>query len=297
MAYFETINEMTTGITDEMQMPKEKYLEVEAELVEAIGNYVVGNEVNCVAYGLGKVTAYTGDTLDRLIVDIAFENENKKFSLMHIMNNKFIKFADIFEVGDAWDAAFIAHNKITDIYKECERILRQQQYEAMKKAEADKKAEEKYKKQKEKAIKDFDALINREKVHSEINEFYYALGWLAKHVGTVSAAMPDYLSSSFKKYFGEDAVHTVIDSKKRTVNGYPMQWALSMKATLKKAETLPAILKQYLNTSGKALADTAFVCDLVKDYGFQFGKKQSVEQIVDTIPAKYIDSFEAGLAG
>ena len=75
----------------------------------------------------------------------------------------------------------------------------------------------------------------------------------------------------------------------------PLHQSWSFKVTLKKAENIPAILSTYLNPTGKAIASTAFVWDLVDDYGFQFGKKQDVEKIKQTVPAQYVSMFEAGM--
>lgn len=296
MNYFETINEMTVGIKPDMPMPKEAYLDTEAKLVEAVGNYITGAEASCVSYGKGKIVAFTGTTLEDLIIDIQFANVLKRFSLMHIMSNKFVKVEGPEELNTAWEAAFNAHTTITKIYKECEQILRQQQFEEQKRLEAEKKAEAKYLKQKEKALRDFEMLSNRSFEASADNAFYYALGWLAKHVGTVSAALPDYLADAFAKYFGAETPCRIVDSKHRGPAGWQSQWSWSFSATLKKAETVPAILQQYLNPKGKAVTDTSFVWDLIDNYGFKFGKEQDVEQIAKTVPAKYIDSFNEGLA-
>ena len=180
-----------------------------------------------------------------------------------------------------------------------ELLAHEQAKAAAKKAEEEKKAEEKYQKTKAKAIKDFEALVHTERAISVADEFYYALGWLAKNTGTFSAAMPDYLLSYFEQHFGTEIKPTVIDSKKKTVNGYAMQWALSMKASIKKKsiDLIPAYLTQYLSKSGNAIADTSFVWDLVDNYGFQFGKKkQDVDKIRSHVPSAYLMSFEAGLA-
>jgi hypothetical protein len=87
----------------------------------------------------------------------------------------------------------------------------------------------------------------------------------------------------------------IVDSKKRTCNGNSMQWTFGFKASLRKAEDIPTYLTQYLNTTGQMIANTSFIWDLIDDYGFQFGKKQNIEQIAQAVPAKYIDIFNEGL--
>ena len=120
------------------------------------------------------------------------------------------------------------------------------------------------KQQKKKAIQDFEVMARQDRGICASGEFYYNLGWLAKNVGTISAALPDYLLKYFENHFGTEAKPTVVDSKKRTVNGHPMQWALSMKASLhkKSVDTIPPFAKQYLNSAGNALTNTEFIWDL-----------------------------------
>lgn len=296
MTTVEKINELKANFDVEAETTQEVYLQLESELVNVVGEFIKGAEMLCKVYGTGKIVAFGGKTLDDMIVDIAFKDDTtRRFSLIHIMNHNFVKFADISEIGVAWDYAMEAHNKMTTTYKECEQMLKQRQIEAEKKVEAEKKAKEKYQKQKEKAIKDFESLTNKSFVCSTEDEFYYALGWLTKHIGSMTARLPDYLSDSFEKHFGDNVEYNAVDSKKRTVNGNSMQWTFGFHATLRKADTIPAILKQYLSTTGKAIASTSFIWDLVDNYGFQFGKKQDESQIAKTIPAKYIDSFNNGL--
>lgn len=167
---------------------------------------------------------------------------------------------------------------------------------AKKKALEEKKNEEKYEKVKAKAIRDFDDLMSTVRPVSMTDEFYYSIGYVAKHAGTVSAALPDYLEGAFKKYFGSEAPCRVVDSKKKGPAGYTSQWTWSFGISLKKPELVPAFLQDKLNPAGKAITDTSFVWDLVDNYGFQFGKKQDIEKIRSHVPATYLASFEAGLA-
>ena len=297
MTTMERINELKANFDVEQETTKEVYLQLDAELVNVVGECIKGAEILCNTYGTGKITAFEGKTLDSMIVDIVFEEGTiRRFSLMHIMSSSFIKFADISEIRVVWDCALEAHNKMTVTYKECEQLLKQRQVEAEKKAEADKKAEIRYQKQKEQAIKSFEQLVQEANTSlSTVDEFYYALGWMAKHIGSISAALPDYLESSFTKHFGTKTNARIVDSKKRTVNGNSMQWTFGFKATLHNPENVPAILNQYLSNTGKAIANTSFIWDLIDNYGFQFGKKQSTDKIKSTVPSQFISSFEAGL--
>ncbi len=299
MTTYERLEEIKNNLTLTAENARETYTKAEAEIANLIGSYVIGAEVSCQAYGYGHVIAYKGTTLDNIIVDIEFADITKKFSLAYIITvAKFIRFEDIFEIGSIWDEAYTIHNELTEQYATFERQIKQLALEAKKKAEEEKKAAQKYEKAKTKAIADFAELAEANRPISTADEFYYSLGWLTKNTTSFSAAMPDYLQTSFEGHFGTDYKPTVVDSKKRTVNGYAMQWALSMKAAIsKKAINLvPNYLTKYLSASGNAISDTSFIWDLVDNYGFQFGKKQDVERIRSHVPTAFVTSFEAGLA-
>jgi hypothetical protein len=298
MTYFETFNEMKNAIAVEQKMPKENYFKYEAKLTDVLCECIKDIRVDCKAHGSGIIISSTGETLNDLFVDIAFKDFTKQFSLLHIMTNKkFITLVDAEEFENIWSEAFEIHNSLTKTYKEYEASLKQMMIEAEKKAAAEKKAEETRRRIKEKAIRDFEILQNRTKEPiTQADEFYYSLGWLFKHVGVISASMPDYLSSAFKKCFGNDAIHSVVDSTKRTINGYSMKWTFGFKATLRNAESIPAFLTAHLSSSGKAITSTSFIWDLVDDYGFQFGKKQDLDKIKQNIPNQYLHIFEAGMA-
>lgn len=296
MATFEKLAELKT-IELEATTAQDTYNKVESELVELVGNYVIGAGVNCLALGNGTIISYSGKTLENILVEVKFAQEVKKFSLAHIINTgRYIKFADIAEIGDVWDEAMSIHTTLTSKIRELARLAVQQEMEAKKKAIADKKAEEKYQRQKEKALKDFEAHTQAERTLSVTNEFYYSLGWLAKHAGTVTAVLPDYLDSAFTKYFGAEAPRRVVDSKHRGPAGWQAQWSWSFTISIKKSELVPALLSDKLNPSGNKVSDTPFVWDLVDNYGFQFGKEQDIEKIRSHVPADCLASFEAGFA-
>ena len=296
MKNFETIETAAQAIELDHENITEAYNNIEAEMVETFGEFVIGAEVISSAYGTGKVESYRGKTLDEMFVMIQFENEFKCFSVNHIATvARFIKFVDS-EMNDNYNKLLAIHNELTEKKQAADRLARQLAKEAAEKAEAEKKAEAKYQKLREKAIKDFDQLVEQANTPlSDVDEFYYALGWMAKHIGSISAALPDYLESSFTKHFGTETNARIVDSKKKTVNGNSMQWTFGFKATLHKPENIPAILSQYISSTGKAIANTSFIWDLVDNYGFQFGKKQDIEKIKQTIPAIHLISFEAGL--
>lgn len=250
-------------------------------------------------YGEGQLTFVKAPlTGGSLYVTIDFAVGTKTLALDVVLANNLLEMpltlADqLTELQTVFKADFIEREQAQRI---ADRKAREEAEAAEKKAREEKKAEEAYQKAKTKALKDFDDLANTARPISTIEEFYYSLGYIAKHAGTVSAALPDYLEDAFKKYFGSEAPCRVVDSKKKGPAGYTSQWTWSFSISLKKPETVPAFLQDKLNPSGKSITDTSFVWDLVDNYGFQFGKKQDIEKIRECIPTDFLSFFEAGLA-
>lgn len=298
MTTYERLEEIKNAAELTLDNAHDTYYKAEAELVDLIGDYVMGAEVRCTAHGPGHIVVYKGTTLDNIIVDVEFADITKKFSLAHIITvAKFIKLEDIFEIGVIWDEAYAVHNEITSQFKDLEKQVKLLEEAAVKKAEEEKKAAEKYEKQKAKALADFETMATQEKeIITQADEFYYSLGWLAKHASNVAAVLPDYLADAFKKYFGSEAPCRIVDSKHRGPAGWQAQWSWSFTISLKKPELVPAFLLDKLNPAGKAVSKTSFVWDLVENYGFQFGKKQDIDKIRACVPADHLDSFELGLA-
>ena len=299
MTIYEQITEIRNNTILTPDNYQEAYTKAELELVNLVAQKAIGLEVNHQRYGTGKIveSRKTG-TLECLVININFTSGSipvgiVQFSLAPILN----RIVDNTEITEIWNAARLVHNELTDTYNKLETARLQAEHEAAEKAEEEAKAEAKYQAAKAKALKDFETLTKAGTNTRATNELYYSLGWLAKNVGTISAALPDYLLSGFERHFGSDVKPTVVDSRKKTISGYSMQWALSMKASiLKKAkESIPSCLTKYLNSAGNALTNTAFVWDLVDTFGFSFGKEQNIEKIKAAVPTDYLSSFEAGL--
>ena len=280
---YQSWNELSTAIT--------------AELSESLVLPVSAVHKAHGACEISEITITLNESGVIALAAINFENGlTRKLALNILMANKLIDFEEPVK------------NYLVDFFTECSDI-RKEFYEvahvrSVEKLAADRKAAEEAKKEaayqqhREKAIQDFEVMTRKEKSVNASGEFYYNLGWLAKNVGTVSAALPDYLLKYFENHFGTEAKPTVVDSRKRTVNGYPIQWALSMKASVPKkvVDSIPAFLKQYLNPTGNALTNTTFIWDIVENYGFQFGRKQDVEKIRAAIPTHCLEQFEKGFA-
>ena len=281
---YQSWNELSTAIT--------------AELSESLVLPVSAVHKAHGACEISEITITLNESGIMALADINFENGlTRKLAINVLMANNLIDFEEPVK------------NYLIDFFAECADI-RVEFYEIMHdrtsaKHEADRLAKEeakkdaKYQQAKEKAIQEFEVMTRKEKTVMGSGEFYYNLGWLAKNVGTISAALPDYLLKYFENHFGTEAKPTVVDSRKRTVNGYPIQWALSMKASVPKkvVDSIPPFLKQYLNPTGNALTNTTFIWDLVENYGFQFGRKQDVEKIRAAVPDFLLEYFEKGFTG
>ena len=272
---------------------------INSELETLAYPYLVRHKI----YGEGQLTFVKAPASGGSIyATIDFMSGTKMLALDVVFATQMLTMPDtltdtLLEAQTAFKEDFTAR---TQAQREAERLAQEQAREAAEKAEEEKRAEAKYKQQKESVTRAFDNLIactNTEP--SDTDEFYYALGWLAKHAGTVSATLPDYLENAFIQHFGPETQRRVLDSKKRYPSGWTAQWAWSFTISLKKPKKLgviPALLSDKLNPTGKMVSDTSFVWDLVDNYGFQFSKTQDIDKIRSHVPASCLAAFEAGLA-
>jgi hypothetical protein len=302
MEFYELMENLEKTYEEKEILTTEELAVAETELINIISPELLCIEIQHTKPGkytkIGKVVGLRNEetSFESFGLNVGFDDGVRTFIFKPLIaTSHFNKILDE-EVFNKCVEVCEVHNALIAKYNVYKNEQRKLALEAEKKAAEEKKAEEKYQKLKAKALKDFNELSNREKVHSEINDFYFSLGWLAKNAGTLSAAMPDYLESAFVKYFGPNTGCRVVDSSKRGPAGYQSQWCISFNLSLKNSDNIPTYLTQYLNPKGKALTNTHFLWDLVEDYGFQFGKKQDILNITKTIPAKYIDSFNEGLA-
>lgn len=295
MTYFNIIENMRRDCTFELSKAVSEYSDVSKALVEPTTRLIKDAKLTSKLYGEGTVTNVSGSTFGTLIIEVTFPEVIKQFSLMHIMTTTvYITFIDN-ELIKQYLKAHELHTELKtlyDKYKIDEKLLER---EAKKQEAAANKAKERQEKLKNKFTADLEALVNGIKTPiRNVNEFYYMIGWLAKNIGTVSATMPEFLSPTFKSYFGDDVVHKTISSNQKTSGGNAMQWTFSFKATIRNAAKAPKSLSTYLNSTGKAITSTAFIWDLVKFHGFSFGKTQDVEQIRQFIPEENLEDFENG---
>lgn len=284
-----TTYELTTGTHEDFE-------NVKAQMISDFIQQVTGAEVTNQLFGHGKIVSCLNpcNSFESLIFTVHYDlDETKNYGAAVALSSGSLKFVDA-SLDDIWDDFVVEQHKLKAAYGKTVDEARCREKEEKKKAEQLKKAEAKNKTFKEKAIRDFEALTQQaKKTVAQQDEFYYALGWVAKHVGTIAAKMPDYLEPAFIKHFG-DVERTVVDSTKVGPAGFTSQWHLSMEASLVKVKEIPAMLTEYLSQNGKKLSKTSFVWDLVDKYGFKFGKKQDTLDIMRCIPIEYMPMFNAG---
>jgi hypothetical protein len=252
-------------------------------------------------YGQGQLTFVKAPLIGgSLYATIDFAAGTKTISLDVVLAGQMLEMpltlADtLVELQTVFKADFIEREQAK---RAADRLAREQAREAEKNAKEEKEAEEKYQKQKAKALKDFEAIAAADRPIEVADEFYYSLGWLAKHIGVITAKLPDYLGSSFEKHFGTDAPKTLIDGRAKTIGGHAKQWSWEFVASVKKLKdtAVPAYIQSTTTDISKGIHNTSFVWDLVENYGFQFGKKQDVEKIRACVPSDKLSFFEAGLA-
>ena len=157
-------------------------------------------------------------------------------------------------------------------------------------------AEKKYQARVDRALAKLKTLKpeKSEKWFDSPSNYYEAIGWMAKHATNIKASMPDFMEKWFDGKFDCENKY-VVDSRKRTVNGNPMQWGLSFRISFDQEAS--GFLAQRATSSNKKVIDSvSFVWDLIENFGFKFSKsKQDIENIRAEIPQDYITDFEKGL--
>ena len=238
----------------------------------------------------------TCNNFESIIVTVYFDDtdETKNYGLTAAINCAGLLFVDE-SMKALYDDFKVANENIKHQEFLAAQEAQRREKEAEKLEKKRKDNEKKMASMKASAEKEFNSLLDKSgKKVTETDEFYWTLGWLTKHIGTITAKMPDFLEAGFVKHFG-DVEHTTVDSTKVGPAGFTSQWRLSMEASLVKAKEIPATLANYLNPAGKKLSKTSFIWKLVDDYGFKFGKKQDTLDIMRCVPIEYVPMFNEGL--
>jgi hypothetical protein len=290
-----TTYELTTGT-------REEFNTVQTQLINDLIQQITNTEVtaNCRAIHTGRIVSCLNPSsnFESVIASVYFDDtdETKNYGIVAAINCGGLLFVDE-SVKATYDEFVEAYNNLKHQYSVATDEARRLEREAQKKAEREKKAEANYEKLKTKSIKAFEELTQRTKPEvSASKEFYCSLGWLAKHVGSIQAVLPDYLESAFEKYFGTDAPKRLIDSKAKTSGGYAKQWSWEFRCTIKGLDktTVPANLLNVTSDFSKGIHNTSFLWDLVTNYGFKFGKVQDKVEIMRHVPIEYIPAFNEG---
>ena len=221
-----TTYELTTGTSEDFE-------NVKTQLISDFIRQVTGTEVTNQLLGHGKIVSCLNscNTLESVIFTVHFDlDETKNYGAAVAIQTGGLKFADESMV-DLWNYFMEEQYKLkaqyNDAAEEAQRRVKEEQKQEKKRKDNEKKMAS----MKAQAEKEFEKLAASNTKITKADEFYYALGWLAAHVGTVVAKMPDYLEPAFVKHFG-DVEHTAVDSTKVGPAGYTSQWHLSMEASL-----------------------------------------------------------------
>jgi hypothetical protein len=286
-----TTYELTTGTCEDFNT-------VQTQLINDFIQQVIGAEVitNVNSIRTGRiVSCYNpNNNFEALSFTVQFgSNESKRYGAYAAITSGGLKFADE-SVIDLWNSFMEEQYKLKHKFYEASEAAQTRDAEQKKLEKKHKELEKKFEGLKASAEREINNLINNTNTKAKADDFYYALGWLAAHVGTITAKMPDYLEKAFVRHFG-NVEHTTVDSTKVGPAGYTSQWRLSMEASLVKAKNIPAAISEYLSTSGKKVSKTSFVWDLVDMYGFKFGKKQDTLDIMRCVPIEYVPMFNAGM--
>lgn len=287
------INKYLEMLTTEFN--EQNYFDIEKTLIDDFKKYIINHSVTNKNGEIGVVTLVDGQVFNKLMICVVFEDTEKKYDLGIATKSKFIVFND-FDFSTVYDTFNTVHNELTSRYNELKIEYEKQLSEKKHSEEEQLKAEQTYQRLKNNNIKSFETQLNKDRnVNTYSDEFYYALGWLAKNVRTVSAALPDYLERPFKQHFGFDTSCRVVNSRHRGPAGYQSQWSWSFTITLKD-KNVPSILIPHLNSKGDTISDTSFIWDLIDTYNFKFGKTQDINSIINNISTEYRESFNQGFS-
>lgn len=287
------------------------YKDFQLAMVEELKSTLVGHEAtyqDClVSIDDFKLETIYFNTEAKDVIRVYLGDESQLVFFLAVKANKLVLDAqDLGYVTKLYyledDAQDVRQHEIIEEKKKLEeeirlaRIERAKKEEELAKLKEEKEAEKKFKAKIQKKLKELETLKpeNTERLFNSPTTFYEALGWMAKHAISIKASMPDYMEKWFDSRFDAENKY-VVDSKKRTSGGHPVQWGLSFRMSFN--EVVSGILEKRATSQNKKVIDSvAFVWDLIENYGFQFTKKtQDIERIKNEIPNQYLVDFEKGL--
>lgn len=250
-----------------------------------------------------SVGASTSNFGNGFIAYIEFKNEVKQIRLDIALKSGTIQM--VFDKAELVNEFMTELNRLSEKQKELDikaaeeqKAIREAAIEAEKEMAKRAKAEAKFEERKNATLAKLGELVKTKIVIGD--NFYAALGWLAKNMTSITARMPDYCESWFRSQFG-DVKATIVDSKKKTSGGFAAQWGLGLTLGIKASakDNIPFALQKYMGeAANKNFGNTQFIFTLLNDYGFKIGtvKEQDVEEIRRYIPADSLDDFNAAYA-
>lgn len=278
-----------------------------AKAGEELTKMFIGASATSKTYGVGQILKVDLGNIDEdtqeldVYAEIMFKDVNKTFSIRIALEKGSLEFdattlenfKKVFEeLQSSVDLRVSEINNDIAQKAEQDRLAKEARELELKKQ----KEELKFKLKKERALKKLEELKpeNTKKLFETPMSHYEVLGWMAKHITSIKPAMPDYMEPWFVSIFG-DVNRTVVDSRKKTVNGFPMQWGLSCRISFNQNVVGP-LEARATSKNKKAIDNVAFVWDLIDNYGFNFGKEQNLDKIIEEVPSQYLEDFQRGYA-
>ena len=164
------------------------YFDLERGLIEDFKPHILNSQIGIRTGEVGVVVDVLGQNFDGMVICVDFGTAPKKYDINVGLRSKFITVPDT-DLMTIYNDCMSLHNELTNLYT-CLKVEEDERLAALKREEEDRikeeetriKAEEMYERRKENAIKSFENHINREsRVCDESDDFYYALGWLARY--------------------------------------------------------------------------------------------------------------------
>ena len=198
---------------------------------------------------------------------------------------------DVIETFASEFNAYALEHKAYITAQNAEREKAEQERLAAEQAEKDRlKAMEQRKQANDRLMKK----LSTAKSDTSDNNFFVKVGWLAKHCKKITVRMPDTMDTWFINTVG-DMPRSIIDANRKTINNNPMQYTLSITATVDDQDNLPIYFKDYLNSHGTKIASTELLFSMLKDFGFS-SDTINPDEIRKHIPTDELANFEKGFA-
>ena len=247
-------------------------------------------------YGSGQITKIKcSENNSKPELFLTFESPVKNTVFAYTLASKFLQF-------DESDQLTI-ENLLAEYLENWLEFDANRKAEAQAARDAKKAAEEQAKADKE-AQQKIEATMNRlNKMQPEDvaavcgtpQTEYETIGWLAKHCTSIKPSMPAEACGWFESKFGKVDNAKVYEAGAKTSGGNSMKYTLSIQGCFN-AE-VPSILSRFVSDkSPKQINSVEFFWTLVDKYGFQFGKKQNIDEIKKFVPIDYLADFDRGMA-